>query len=102
MNRRLYGGLPSASTNKILQRTGKSVVQAICIALSLCGAAHADHAKTNVVLILIDDLGWKDLGCYGSDYYPDAYTSTDWPKKACGSPMAMPPAMSAHPHEQQS
>lgn len=27
------------------------------------------HVKTNVVLILIDDLGWKDLGCYGSSYY---------------------------------
>tara|TARA_R110002049_G_scaffold4601_5_gene32294 strand:+ start:417471 stop:418916 length:1446 start_codon:yes stop_codon:yes gene_type:complete len=26
-------------------------------------------ARTNVVLILIDDLGWKDLACYGSDYY---------------------------------
>ena len=25
--------------------------------------------KTNVVFFLIDDLGWKDLGCYGSDYY---------------------------------
>lgn len=25
--------------------------------------------RTNVVLILIDDLGWKDLGCYGSEYY---------------------------------
>ena len=29
----------------------------------------ADDTKTNVVLILIDDLGWKDLGCYGSEYY---------------------------------
>ncbi len=28
-----------------------------------------EDQKTNVVLILIDDLGWKDLGCYGSTYY---------------------------------
>ncbi len=26
-------------------------------------------ARMNVVLFLIDDLGWKDLGCQGSDYY---------------------------------
>ena len=25
--------------------------------------------RTNVVLILADDLGWTDLGCYGSDFY---------------------------------
>jgi len=31
--------------------------------------ARAAEPKTNVVLILIDDLGWKDLGCYGSQYY---------------------------------
>ena len=31
--------------------------------------AKADQTKTNVVFILIDDLGWRDLGCYGSAYY---------------------------------
>lgn len=25
--------------------------------------------KTNIVFILIDDMGWRDLGCYGSSYY---------------------------------
>lgn len=32
-----------------------------------CGTAPA--APRNVVLILADDLGWTDLGCYGSDLY---------------------------------
>ena len=25
--------------------------------------------RPNVIFILIDDMGWKDLGCYGSTYY---------------------------------
>jgi len=28
-----------------------------------------DEEKANIVLFLIDDLGWKDLGCYGSKFY---------------------------------
>ncbi|MBM4090062.1 MAG: hypothetical protein FJ276_11680 [Planctomycetes bacterium] len=38
------------------------------------GALHAadvpkSSAKINIVLFLIDDLGWRDLGCQGSTFY---------------------------------
>jgi hypothetical protein len=25
--------------------------------------------RPNVIFLMIDDLGWTDFGCYGSDYY---------------------------------
>ena len=31
--------------------------------------AVAEQRRPNVVFFLLDDLGWKDLGCYGSDFY---------------------------------
>ena len=33
----------------------------------LTGAAFA--RQPNVVFIVVDDLGWKDTGCYGSTFY---------------------------------
>ena len=36
--------------------------------LSAVSASAADR-KPNVILMLIDDMGWTDLGCYGSKYY---------------------------------
>jgi arylsulfatase A len=33
------------------------------------GATDADPRPLNFVFILIDDLGWKDLGCQGSTFY---------------------------------
>jgi arylsulfatase A-like enzyme len=38
------------------------------LALLAFGQA-AEKPRLNIVFILIDDMGWTDLGCYGSDYY---------------------------------
>jgi len=40
----------------------------ILILLLVLPACHT-HEKPNVVFILVDDLGWSDLGCYGSTFY---------------------------------
>jgi len=43
----------------------------LCILLGLTSSglkAQSTNAP-NVLFILVDDLGWKDLGCYGSEFY---------------------------------
>lgn len=39
------------------------------MALSAFALTAQSQRKPNVVFILVDDMGWKDLGCYGSDYH---------------------------------
>lgn len=42
-------------------------------AAATAGCVHFAHAKPankpNVVVVFVDDLGWTDLGCYGSKFY---------------------------------
>ncbi len=40
---------------------------AFTVILSLCHQSYGQ--PQNIVLFLIDDLGWMDLGCQGSTYY---------------------------------
>jgi arylsulfatase A-like enzyme len=49
------------------------LLTALVVAGPLSGQAasarDSSSPKPNFVLILIDDMGWKDLGCYGSRFY---------------------------------
>ncbi len=46
-----------------------SYIVTIMIALLSLGAPLAATEKSNIVLIYMDDLGWKDIGCAGSEFY---------------------------------
>lgn len=47
----------------------KAVFCALMILVSTSSALSAADKQLNFVVILVDDLGWMDLSCQGSDYY---------------------------------
>jgi arylsulfatase A-like enzyme len=37
--------------------------------ISLCNSCKPEKPKPNIIFILLDDMGYTDLGCYGSTFY---------------------------------
>ncbi|HCO94024.1 MAG TPA: hypothetical protein DIU00_08745 [Phycisphaerales bacterium] len=51
------------------RRNFVKMIGAGIVSLALPKAASADFGKkTNFVFILVDDMGWMDMGCYGSQH----------------------------------
>lgn len=47
----------------------RAIILTVTLILTIGVSSGAESRQPNVVLILTDDLGWGDLGCYGSDFY---------------------------------
>ncbi len=53
---------------EFLKAAGTTAVLGFCARVGL-GRQDTTRRKPNFVFFLVDDLGWQDLGCYGSTFY---------------------------------
>ena len=54
------------SFNKDIKRVHLLLVAVVTVLCAFCGHTTAAESKPNIVLFLVDDMGWMDCGAYGS------------------------------------
>ena len=69
----------------------KRIVAACNLLLLAAGFAQATE-RPNVIVVMVDDLGWRDLGCYGSTFYETPHVD-----QFAKSAMRFTNGYSAHP-----
>jgi hypothetical protein len=63
---------PDSVAGMSTQRKAVASIAVACVALvfGYCATSRAAEPKRpNIVFFLIDDLGWADVGCFGSKIY---------------------------------
>ena len=53
------------------------------------------QSRLNVIIVMADDMGWSDIGCYGSEIEP--LISTVLQRKDCGSRSSTTPDAAVRP-----
>ena len=51
--------------------------------LALASSVSGDAVRPNIIVILVDDMGYSDIGCYGGEI--ETPISIDWQRTVCGS-----------------
>lgn len=49
------------------QRLARALLSAFLGLCAIPAATCYAAGKTNIVVILVDDMGWSDIGCYGGE-----------------------------------